>query len=245
MNVLGPVLQAVIARKRYGTSTILVNFQLSVGPGEILVLLGSSGCGKSTALRILAGLDHDFHGDVRLLGRPVTAPSPAVGVLFQEPRLMPWLSVRRNVAFAADGAASAASRVEELLDEVDLRGWGDAMPKALSGGMAQRVALARALFTEPAVLLLDEPFSAVDALTRVRLQDLLLRVVERHRTAVVLVTHDVREAAYLADRVQVLGGEAGRGSFPALLERPRLRGGPEVISLENRLLTALGVADAA
>lgn len=239
-----PVIEAKIRRKRYGTRTVLADFALSVGLGEIVALLGPSGCGKSTALRIVAGLDSDFDGEVRVLGARVREPSPAVGVMFQEPRLLPWLTVARNVAFAVDDADSAMPRVDALLDEVGLAGWANALPRALSGGMAQRVALARALFREPAVLLLDEPFGAVDALTRARLQSLLLRVAARHGTTVLLVTHDTREAVLLADRVVVLPAEAARPrvEIPVRLPRPRERLGAEPTTLETRLLNALGIA---
>lgn len=247
MSTSAPIIEASIRRKAYGGKTVLENFALRVAPGEIVALLGPSGCGKSTALRIVAGLETDYEGEVRVLGKSVREPSPAVGVMFQEPRLLPWLSVGRNVAFALDGAGGATPRIEALLEEVGLAGWTDALPRALSGGMAQRVALARALFREPAVLLLDEPFGAVDALTRLRLQELLLGVVARHGTTVVLVTHDTREAVQLADRVVVLRGDPALKSveIPVRLSRPRPREGAGSIALEAELLNALGIASRA
>jgi len=246
MSLSPPIIEASIRRKAYGDKIALQNFGLRVAPGEIVALLGPSGCGKSTALRIVAGLESDYEGEVRVLGKTVREPSPAVGVMFQEPRLLPWLSVGRNVAFAVDGVGGTTARIEALLEEVGLAGWADALPRALSGGMAQRVALARALFREPAVLLLDEPFGAVDALTRLRLQELLLGIVERHGTTVVLVTHDTREAVQLADRVVVLRGDPALKSveIPIRLARPRPREGAGSIALEAELLNALGIANA-
>lgn len=246
MSAAAPLIEVSIRHKRYGAKAVLENFTLDVVPGEVVALLGPSGCGKSTVLRIIAGLDFDYEGDVRLAGKRLRAPSPAVGVMFQEPRLLPWLTVARNVAFAVDGGAGASSRVQTLLDEVGLSGWSGALPRALSGGMAQRVALARALFREPAVLLLDEPFGAVDALTRARLQALLLRVAARHGTTVILVTHDTREAVLLADRVVVLSGELSRPTveIPVRLPHPRNRLDAAPSALEVELLSALGVANA-
>lgn len=246
MSTTAPVMEVAIRHKRYGAKAVLENFALDVMPGEVVALLGPSGCGKSTALRIMAGLDSDYEGEVRLDGKRLRAPSPAVGVMFQEPRLLPWLTVARNVAFAVDDGEGASSRAQALLDEVGLSGWSDALPRALSGGMAQRVALARALFREPAVLLLDEPFGAVDALTRARLQSLLLRVAARHGTTVVLVTHDTREAVLLADRVVVLSGELSQPTveIPVRLPHPRNRLDAAPSALEVELLSALGVANA-
>jgi len=246
MSAAAPVIEVTIRGKSYGARTVLENFTLTVAPGEIVALLGPSGCGKSTALRIVAGLDTDFDGEVRVLGERVREPSSAVGVMFQEPRLLPWLTVARNVAFAVDGGEGAMPRVNALLEEVGLAGWAAALPRTLSGGMAQRVALARALFREPAILLLDEPFGAVDALTRARLQALLLRVTARHGTTVVLVTHDTREAVLLADRVVVMSADAARRSveIPVPLPRPRERLGTEPTVLEIRLLSALGIVHA-
>ena len=230
-----------VARKAFSGQVVLENIRLDIEEGEVVALVGPSGCGKSTLLRIAAGLERQFAGEVRVAGQPVRAPSPAIGLMFQEPRLLPWLTVAENVAFSEDGARGARRHALELLEEVELYEWADALPKQLSGGMAQRVALARGLFRQPAVLLLDEPFSAIDALKRMRLQDLLLRVVYRHGVTALLVTHDVDEAVYLADRVIVLDAAPAtiRTEVAVTLERPRQRTGVELAGLRARLLEKL------
>ncbi len=198
----------------------LVGIRLQLVPGEIVGLLGPHGCGKSALLRILAGLDRAYDGRVELTGRRLTGPDPAVGVMFQEPRLLPWLDVAHNVAF---GAPLDAARVAELLAEVGLSRQAGALPRQLSGGQAQRVALARALYARPRLLLLDEPFAALDASTRSRLQDLLLRLAVQHGSTLLLATHDVEEAAYLSDRVLVMSGDPGRIGSEHRLNWPRPR----------------------
>ncbi len=230
-----------VARKAFSGQVVLENIRLDIEEGEVVALVGPSGCGKSTLLRIAAGLERQFTGEVRVAGQPVRAPNPVIGLMFQEPRLLPWLTVAENVAFSEDGARGARRHALELLEEVELYEWADALPKQLSGGTAQRVALARGLFRQPAVLLLDEPFSAIDALKRMRLQDLLLRVVYRHGVTALLVTHDVDEAVYLADRVIVLDAAPAtiRTEVAVTLERPRQRTGVELAGLRARLLEKL------
>ena len=200
--------------KHYGSRTVLDRVSLSVRRGEIVSLVGASGCGKSTLLRIVAGLERDFTGNVSLDGKPLKGPSNQLGVVFQEPRLLPWLNVADNIAFPAGPRRGSDPRVGELLAQVGLAGSRGLLPKQLSGGMAQRVALARGLFPSPDLLLLDEPFSAVDAMTRMHLQDLLLALVSARMTAALIVTHDLDEALYLADRVLLMtpsgAGGAGR-----------------------------------
>jgi sulfonate transport system ATP-binding protein len=224
-----PLLEIRVRRKRYGGRTVLNDTRLAVRAGEIVSLLGPSGCGKSTLLRIVAGLDRDFDGSVKLHGVPLDGPSPELGVIFQEPRLLPWLDVANNVCFPLRARGEAADRVAALLAEVGLPGIDARWPKELSGGMAQRVAMARGLFSRPSVLLLDEPFSAVDAITRMRLQDLLLQVTSSHRMAALVVTHDVDEALLLSDRVLVMQSgqnDAGGGIVHELrvdVPRPRSR----------------------
>ena len=214
-----------VRAKHFGTRRILADVQLRVAPGEIVCLVGASGCGKSTLLRIAAGLDGAFEGAVRVAGRAHDAPTREVGVVFQEPRLFPWCSVADNIAFEAGGARRDDPRVAALLDDVGLSGYGAALPRQLSGGQAQRVALARALAGQPRVLLLDEPFSAVDAFTRMKLQDLLLGLVRRRGIAALMVTHDIDEAAWLADRVLVLDADPGRlrEQITVPVARPRAR----------------------
>lgn len=178
----------------------LIDVSFSVEEGEIIGILGTSGCGKSTLLRVLSGLDKDYTGNFSL-------EKEEVGMMFQEPRLMPWLTVEQNVAFGLKGDQEAL--VHELLGTVGLTGFEKHYPKDLSGGMSQRTAIARALVTEPEVLLLDEPFSAVDAFTKMQLQELLLSIWKKKNTTMLLVTHDIDEALYLCDRILILKGQPG------------------------------------
>ncbi|WP_372362373.1 ABC transporter ATP-binding protein [Xanthomonas sp. NCPPB 1325] len=221
-------LQIRIAAKRFGQRSVLQDIDLRVAPGQILSLIGASGCGKSTLLRIVSGLERDYTGEVVLDGVRVQGADRRIGLIFQEPRLLPWLDVAANVAFADDtglspAAARQSPRVQQLLAEVGLLDHATALPKQLSGGQAQRVALARGLYRQPQVLLLDEPFSAVDAFTRIKLQDLLLRLAHEHGFTVLLVTHDIEEAAYLSDRAIVIGGHPGSIVQTQVLDTPRPR----------------------
>jgi sulfonate transport system ATP-binding protein len=204
-------------------------------------LVGPSGCGKSTLLRIIAGLDVDYLGAVAINGERPHLHSRDVGFIFQEPRLLPWLSVAENVGFDLGPGGARHPRVGELLNEVGLADFANAYPKQLSGGMAQRAAIARGLFTQPDLLLLDEPFSAVDAFTRMRLQELLLSIAHHHGTTLLLVTHDVNEAAYLSDRVIVMASHPGRisGEVQMDLTRPRDRRNPDLTRKESEILTLL------
>ncbi len=204
-------LEIDVTDKRYGEQSVLRDLRLRVGQGEVIGLIGASGCGKSTLLSIISGLDNDYAGSVRMDGIVRQGTGSEIGFIFQEPRLFPWLTVAQNVAFAHGTAASEASEagVEDCLAEVGMAGYGDALPKQLSGGQAQRVAIARGLFTRPRVLLLDEPFSAVDAFTRMKLQELLLRVARQHALTILIVTHDIDEALYLSDRILLLANKGG------------------------------------
>ena len=230
-------------RKRYGDLPVLGGIDLDIAPSEIVAVVGPSGCGKSTLLRIAAGLDTRYHGEIRVGDELVCGPHPSVGLVFQEPRLFPWLTVAENVAFGLRDrdAAHQRDRVRAALEAVDLAGFASALPKELSGGMAQRVALARSLVTEPQVLLLDEPFSALDAFTRMRLQDHLIAAWTRYRPTLVLVTHDLDEAVYLADRVLVLGERPGRVIDVVLVAptRPRDRRDSTLAALRVALLEAV------
>lgn len=188
-SVTVPVLSAEIEAKALAGRTVPGHVRLELLPGEIVAVVGPSGCGKTTLLRILAGLDTDYSGQVFAAGAALRRPDPLrVGVMFQEPRLLPWLRVADNVTLGARDPIAARERALSLLAEVGLGGDADALPRTLSGGMAQRVALARAMFSEPAVLLLDEPFSAVDAIARARLRDLVAAVARRHGVAVLMVS---------------------------------------------------------
>lgn len=223
--------------------TVLSGLDLSIPEHQIVSLVGTSGCGKSTVLRILSGLEQATSGTVRLNGEVVAAPRPEIGMVFQEPRLMPWLNVWENTRLAIRSLPKAEqdARIEDSLRVVGLLDFRDALPKALSGGMAQRAALARALVQEPEVLLLDEPFSALDAFTRMKLQEHLLEVWSRARFTAVFVTHDVDEALYLSDRVILLKGRPGRveADLPVTAPRPRRRTDPVLLDLREKLLAAL------
>jgi len=188
-----------------GESAVLQDVDLEIAPGEFVALLGPSGCGKSTLLRLVAGLETPTAGEVRIGDAPVRGVDPRCAVVFQEPRLLPWRTVAANVALGARRAAGAFTPAE-ILERVGLAGHGDAWPHELSGGMAQRAALARGLAGRPGVLLLDEPFAALDALTRLKMQDLLVDACGDAPPTVIMVTHDVDEAIRLADRIVILGG---------------------------------------
>jgi sulfonate transport system ATP-binding protein len=230
-------------RKRYEGIAVLAGLTLDVDASEIVAVVGPSGCGKSTLLRLISGLDARFDGRIAVGERQVCGADRAVGVVFQEPRLFPWLSVSDNVAFGLTdrGAPRAHELVRETLAVVGLAGFATALPKELSGGMAQRVALARALVTEPEVLLMDEPFSSLDAFTRMRLQDHLLAAWSRYRPTLVLVTHDLDEAVYLADRVVLLTDRPARVAdvLRVSAEHPRDRRDPNLLALRVALLEAL------
>lgn len=214
--------------KTYPNGTAaLRDITLEIGAGEIVAVVGGSGCGKSTLLRLLSGLDHPTQGTIEVDGTRIVAPHPAVGIVFQEPRLLPWLTVESNVGFGLDhlSRAERRDRVYEALKRVGLAEYGPRWPRELSGGQSQRVAIARALVTRPSVLLLDEPFSALDAFTRVELQDHLLEIWADTRPTLVLVTHDIEEAVALASRVVVLRPFPGRIAHVSevTLARPRDR----------------------
>ena len=229
-----------------GDFVALEDFSLSVQPGAFVALVGASGCGKSTLLRMIAGLETPDRGAIRAGGRPVTGTGLDRGLVFQEPRLMPWLTVEQNVALALENVALNAAQRRQVVAEhvalVGLAGFERAYPSQLSGGMAQRAAIARGLAARPEILLLDEPFGALDALTRVRLQTELQRIWQAEQITMVLVTHDVEEAVFLADRVVVMSPRPGRISAieNIRLARPRDRAAPEFVALKSRILGALG-----
>jgi NitT/TauT family transport system ATP-binding protein len=220
--------------RRAGRRTVAVSgASLQVAAGELVCLLGPSGCGKSTLLRIIAGALDPDEGSVTVGGQPVAGPGPDRGFLFQSPMLFPWLTTRKNVLFGpkAQRAAGTDERDDPELDAeadatlatVGLSGFGDAFPHELSGGMQHRAAFARAMVTRPSVLLMDEPFGALDAITRVRMHEFLLRMWERYRITILFVTHDIEEAVMLGDRVAVMGGRPPgiREVIDVPLRRPR------------------------
>ncbi|RLM70878.1 ABC transporter ATP-binding protein [Halorubrum sp. Atlit-8R] len=243
-----PVLAVDGLRKRYDDTVALDGVDLAVADGEFVAVVGPSGCGKSTLLRVLSGLEPAFEGRVTVDGTDVRdGGSDAVGMVFQEPRLLDWADVRENVAVGLPAdvdpdTEAARGRVDDLIETVGLDGFAESRPGELSGGMAQRVALARGLAYDPSVLLLDEPFSALDRLTKADQQDHLLDVWAERGTTVVLVTHDVEEAVYLADRVAVLGGQPGtvESVVDVDIDRPRDRADPDLVALRREVTAALG-----
>jgi sulfonate transport system ATP-binding protein len=229
---------------------VLRDVSFTVQPGEIVAVVGPSGCGKSTLLRATAGLDTATEGSVTIDGSPVRDVDPRCAVGFQEPRLLPWRSITDNVALGLPRKTPASrgrKRVAELIELVGLAPHASHRPGEVSGGMAQRAALARALARNPRVLLLDEPFGALDALTRLKMQDLLLDLHRQDPTTVLLVTHDVDEALYLSDHVIVLGrptpGEPAGivESIEVGLPRPRSREDSDLTRMRGHLLGLLGV----
>jgi sulfonate transport system ATP-binding protein len=230
--------------KTYADGTrALADINLSVGESEIVALIGGSGCGKTTLLRLVAGLDRTSAGFIRLDGKVIAEPDAAIGIVFQEPRLLPWLSVEDNIAFglADAGAAERRQRVGHALAKVGLSEHARRWPRDLSGGQQQRVAIARAFVTNPRVLLLDEPFSALDAFTRASLHEHLLGLWEETRPTVLLVTHDVQEAVALADRAVVMQPKPGRifDELPLRLAHPRDKSGLPFDAAVRRVLAAL------
>ncbi len=205
----------------------LSDIALAIGPGEFLTIVGPSGCGKSTLLRIIAGLVPPTAGTVRIAGREVAGPRRDISMVFQDAVLLPWRTVQKNVLVPAEvigiDAGTARRRADELLDLVGLAGFADKYPMELSGGMRQRVAIARALMHDPAILLMDEPFGALDAMTREAMNSELLRVWQASRKTVVLVTHSIDEAVFLADRVVVMSPRPGsvREVLDVKVGRPR------------------------
>lgn len=222
--------------------TILEDISLTVRHGSLAALLGPSGCGKSTLLNLLAGFERPTSGTVRVEGELVTTPDPRRLLLFQDGALLPWRTAEQNVAFGLEARGldqrAARDKARFYLTQVGLGSFGNRLPGQLSGGQRQRVALARALAAEPRLIFLDEPFSALDTITRERLQDLVLKLAAQHDTTVVLVTHDIDEALYLADRCFVLAPEPGRlvGVVDVDVRQPRQRGSQALSALKRQIV---------
>jgi len=220
---------------------------LSLAAGELVSIVGPSGCGKSTLLRVIAGLDSPNSGELWIGDEPISGPNAERGLVFQDPNLFPWLTVRRNIqaGLVARGVLQEKRHeVDEFMRLVGLAAFANAFPHHLSGGMAQRVALARALINHPKVLLLDEPLGALDAFTRMRMQDEVLRLWQARRTTMLLVTHDIDEAIYMSDRIVIMTPSPGRidQTIVVALHRPRQRSSPEFLRLRADILELLHFA---
>jgi ABC-type nitrate/sulfonate/bicarbonate transport system ATPase subunit len=226
---------------------VLERICFSLAAGELVCLIGPSGCGKSTLLRLIAGLDSADSGELLIGTEPISGPSAARGLVFQDPNLFPWLTVRRNIeaGLVARGVLREKKHeVDEFMRLVGLEAFANSYPHHLSGGMSQRVALARALINHPRVLLLDEPLGALDAFTRMRMQDEVLRLWEDRRTTMLLVTHDIDEAIYMSDRILIMTPPPGRIDRNIVIDltRPRDRTSDSFLRLRNQILEHLHLA---
>ena len=236
-----PVVHVGEVTKQFGEVTAVTDLHIDLQENEFVAVVGASGCGKSTLLSIIAGLEDATSGEVEVNGIPINGPGRDRGVVFQSATLLPWLSVRDNVLFALRGEEGMSKQekkgvVQEHLGLVGLDGFEDKYPSQLSGGMQQRVALARSLCYRPKVLLMDEPFGALDALTRRSMQGLLTRIWEKHRLTVMLITHDIEEAVYTSDRVVIMSSRPGTVKREVLVNLPRPRDSSVIMTDEFREL---------
>jgi len=220
--------------------SILEDINLSVADGEFVVIVGHSGCGKSTLLKIIAGLEtQDPGGIVAYNGEPVIAPGPERGMIFQEHRLMPWLTLEKNVTLGLEGKTTSEKKrlADEYLKLVKLEDFKKAYPAQLSGGMSQRAAIARALVTGPQMLLLDEPFGALDALTKIEMQKEILKLRDEEKNTMIMVTHDIEEAVFFADRIVVMSDRPGRVRDIVKIDLPRHRDrtGPDFAAYKKKV----------
>jgi sulfonate transport system ATP-binding protein len=227
-----------------GTVKALDGINLTVEEGEFISIVGASGCGKSTLLRIISGLESHDAGTITLDGKPIYGSGPDIGMIFQESRLFPWMTIGANIEFGMNeelkkqlGKKKVSEKVDEMLELVDLKNFKKSYPHQLSGGMQQRISIARSLIGDPRVLLLDEPLGALDALTRMQMQNEILRIWKENKKTMILVTHDIDEAIYLGDRVVVLSSRPGtvKKIFQVELARPRKRSAFEFIQLRQNI----------
>lgn len=227
-----------------GLLHVLDDINIDIQRGEFVSIVGTSGCGKSTLLKMIIGLEHPTSGQILIRDRVVTKPSVDCGMVFQEARLFPWLTVEENIEFGITGDMDKAAKKELVhshIQLVGLEGFEKALPKQLSGGMQQRVSIARALVNKPDVLLLDEPFGALDALTRINMQNEVLKLWEHEKKTMVLVTHDIDEAIFLSDRIVVLSSRPGRvvDIIPVDLPRPRERSSDDFLRIRGKIFKYL------
>lgn len=220
--------------------SILEEINLAVLPGEFISIVGASGCGKTTLLKLIVGLGDSYEGNILLDGKSINGPSVNRGIVFQEPRLLPWLTVEGNVGFGLDGKKGIDRKriIQEHIELVGLKGFEKVWPYQLSGGMAQRAAIARALVNRPEILLLDEPLGALDALTRMYMQQELEKIWRQEGITMIMVTHDIDEAIYLGDKVVITSCRPGRIKkiTPVPLPRPRDRDSPDFIRIKEEVL---------
>lgn len=242
------VLQIQHAKKNFqignDTLEVLGDINLDVKKGEFVSIIGASGCGKSTLLKLITSLEDLTEGQILIEGEAVTKPSEKCNMIFQEARLFPWLSVEQNIAFTLPDSISRAEkkeRVKQHIELVGLQGFEKAVPSQLSGGMQQRVSIARALATRPEILLLDEPFGALDAFTRIKMQEETMRIWEKEKTTMILVTHDIDEAVFLSDRIIVLSAHPGtvKADIKISLSRPRERSSESFMQVRRQVMLAL------
>ncbi|WP_274364586.1 ABC transporter ATP-binding protein [Paenibacillus thermotolerans] len=235
--------------KSFGSLQVLKHIDIKVEKGEFAAIVGPSGCGKSTALRMFAGLETASDGQVLVDGKPIAGPAPERMMIFQEHALYPWSTVEDNVGLGMElagvGRKERSERVNAVLEKVNLAGFNRYYPSQLSGGMRQRVAIARALVMDPDVLLLDEPYGALDAMTRLTMQNELLRLWEGSGKTMLLITHDIDEALYLADKIYVMSARPGQviRTIDLTLPRPRNRNGAEFVALRHEIMSLLGLEE--
>lgn len=226
------------------TVEVLGGINIEIKNGEFISIVGESGCGKSTLLKMITALEDVTEGKILIDGDVVTGPTEKCSMIFQESRLFPWLTAEKNIAFTLPKGISSEEKkklVDEHIELVGLKGFEKALPSQLSGGMQQRVSIARALAAKPEILLLDEPFGALDAFTRINMQDETLRIWEKEKTTMLLVTHDIDEAIYLSDRIIVLSAKPGvvKADIPVKLPRPRKRSDYEFLQLRRNVMLEL------